>query len=92
MPLTLTDAAILPACDRLGLRAFVAAERDVVLVPMPPPAPGTTALTFAFIPNDHGGRRGGRGQSVFRAPGATGGPFCLLHHGCQPVQRHHLDD
>jgi len=52
---TLTDTVILPACQRLDLKPFIAAERDVVLVPMPPPAPGTPALTFAFIPNDNAG-------------------------------------
>ena len=55
MPLPLTDTAILPACDRLDLTPFLPAGRDVVLVPMPPPAPGTTPLTFAFIPNDGAG-------------------------------------
>ncbi len=52
---TLTDTVILPACQRLALNSFMAAARDVVLVPMAPPAPGTPALTFAFIPNDNAG-------------------------------------
>lgn len=48
----LTTTVILPATRRLELNAFMSDTSDVVLVPLPAPAPGTTALTFAFLPND----------------------------------------
>ncbi len=48
----LTAAVILPATASLGLTVFTAEGSDVVFVPMPPPEPGTTALTFTFIPDD----------------------------------------
>jgi len=48
----LTTIVVLPATRRLELNAFIADTGDVVLVPLPAPAPGTTALTFAFLPND----------------------------------------
>jgi len=48
----LTNIVVLPATRRLELNAFIADTGDVVLVPLPAPAPGTTALAFAFLPND----------------------------------------